>query len=79
MNFKITNIYKMTKMLILEGVVSSGFVKIGDILYNEQNNPLHVSGIVLGGNHDKDKISLSIKLTNEVKGYKVSIGDTLVS
>jgi hypothetical protein len=79
MNFKITNIYKMTKMLVLEGVVSSGFVKIGDILYNEQNDPLPVSGIVLGGNHDKDKISLSIKLTNEVKGYKVNIGDTLVS
>ena len=66
-------------MLILEGVVSSGFVKIGDTLYNEQNNPLAVSGIFLGGNFDKDKISLSIKLTNEVKGYKVSIGDTLVS
>lgn len=79
MTFKITNIYKMTRMLILEGVVSSGFVKIGDTLYNEQNNPLPVSGIVLGGNRERDKISLSFKLTNEIKGYKVSIGDTLVS
>ena len=79
MNFKITNIDRVANMLILEGVVSSGFVKIGDTLYNERNDPLSVSGIVLGGNHDKDKISLSIKLTNEVKGYKVNIGDTLIS
>lgn len=76
MNFKILHITYIKKIIIIQGVVAEGFIKVGDTLYNTIGQPFLVCGI--NSNID-GTIQLTVKKNKNFNINSLNLGDTITN